>query len=77
MRSNNDNELASAEAKMPEITEEIKEIEFDEMWHFIGTKTKENGYSKQWIAKQEKLLPWLQVIVMLKPSENYTTKSNN
>ena len=68
---------ASAETKMPEITEEIKEIEFDEMWHFIGAKKKENGYSKLWIAKQEKLLPGLQVIVMLKPSENCTTKSNN
>ena len=67
----------SAETKMPEITEEIKEIEFDEMWHFIGAKKKENGYSKLWIAKQEKLLPGLQVIVMLKPSENCTTKSNN
>ena len=29
---------ASAEAKMPEITEDIEEIEFDEMWHFIGQK---------------------------------------
>ena len=27
---------ASAETKMSETTEEIKEIEFDEMWHFIG-----------------------------------------
>ena len=29
---------ASAEVKMPEITNDIKEIEFDEMWHFIGSK---------------------------------------
>ena len=31
---------ASAETKMSETTEEIKEIEFDEMWHFIGAKKK-------------------------------------
>ncbi len=29
---------AGAEAKMPEITEDIKEIEIDEMWYFIGSK---------------------------------------
>ena len=29
---------AGAEAKMPEITEDIEEIEFDEMWHFVGSK---------------------------------------
>ena len=67
---------AAAEAKMPEITENIEEIEFDEMWHFMGSKKTKNGSSKQWIVKQEKLLPGLQVIVMLKPSKNYTIKSN-
>ncbi len=29
---------AGAEVKMPEISEDNKEIEFDEMWHFIGSK---------------------------------------
>ncbi len=65
---------AGAEAKMPEITEDIKEIEIDEMWHFIGSK--KNGSSRQWIVKQEKLLPGLQVTVMLQLSKNCTTKSN-
>ena len=67
---------AAAETKMPEITNDIKEIEFDEMWHFIGSKKTKNGYSKLLIANQEKLLPGLQVTVMLQLSENYTTNSN-
>ncbi len=67
---------AGAEAKMPEITEDIKEIEFDEMWHFIGSKKTKNGFSRQWIVKQEKLLPGLQVTVMLQLSKNCTNKLN-
>ena len=67
---------ASAETKMPEITNDIKEIEFDEMWHFIGSKKTKNGFSKLLIANQEKLLPGLQVTVMLQLSENYTANSN-
>ena len=65
---------AGAEAKMPEITEDIEEIEFDEMWHFVGSKKTKNGSSKQWIVKQERLSPGLRVIVMLQPSKNYTTR---
>ena len=67
---------ASAEEKMPKITEDIEEIEFDEMWHFVGSKKTKNGSSKQWIVKQEKLLPGLQVTVMLQPSKNCIAKSN-
>jgi hypothetical protein len=67
---------AGAEAKMPEITEDVKEIEIDEMRHFIRSKKTKNGSSKQWILRQEKLLPGLQVTVMLQLSENCTTKSN-
>ena len=65
---------AGAEAKMPEITEDIEEIEFDEMWHFVGSKKTKNGSSKQWIVKQERLSPGLRVIVMLQPSRNCTTR---
>ena len=67
---------ASAEVKMPKITEDIEEIEFDEMWHFIGQKKTKNGSSKQWIVKQEKLLPGLRVTVMLQPLKNCMNKSN-
>ena len=65
---------ASAEVKMPEITEDIKEIEFDEMWHFIGSKKTKNGSLKQWIVKQEKLLPGLRVIAILQPLKNCINK---
>ena len=68
---------ASAEVKMPEITNDIKEIEFDEMWHFIGSKKTKNGSSKLLIVNQEKLLPGLRVTAILRLSENYTTKSNS
>ena len=67
---------ASAEVKMPEITNDIKEIEFDEMWHFIGSKKTKNGSSKLLIVNQEKLLPGLRVTAILRLSGNYTTKSN-
>ena len=65
---------AGAEAKMPEITEDIEEIEFDEMWHFVGSKKTKNGSSKQWIVKQERLSPGLRVIVMLQSSKICTTR---
>lgn len=65
---------ASAEVKMPDITDDIKEIEFDEMWHFIGSKKTKNGYLKPLIVSQEKLLPGLQVIVMLRPLKSSTTR---
>ena len=61
---------------MPEITNDIKEIELDEMWHFIGSKKTKNGSSKLLIVNQEKLLHGLRVTVMLQPLENYTVKSN-
>ena len=67
---------ASAEIKMPKITEDIEEIEFDEMWHFIGQKKTKNGFSKLLIVKQEKLLPGLRVTVILQPSKTCTIKSN-
>jgi transposase len=60
----------------PEISNEIKEIEFDEMWHFIRSKKTKNGSSKRWIVVQGELLPGLQAVVMLQPSKDFTTKSN-
>ena len=33
----------------------IKEMEFDEMWHFIGSKKTSSGLSKPWIVLQEEL----------------------
>ena len=56
----------------PVISGSIKEIEFDEMWHFIQSKKTKNGSSKPWIVAQGELLPGLSVVVMLKPSNDST-----
>ena len=63
---------AGLEAKDPEISGDIKEIEFDEMWHFINSKKTRNGYSKRLIVARGELLPGLQASVILRPSENFT-----
>ena len=58
----------------PEINTSIKEIEFDEMWHFIDSKKTKNGLLRPWIVLQSEPLPGLQAVVMLLPSNAFTTK---
>ena len=58
----------------PVISNSIKEIEFDEIWHFIQSKKIRNGLLKPWIVVQGELLPGLSVIVMLQPSDVSTIK---
>jgi len=60
----------------PKVSNEIKEIEFDEMWHFIQSKKNQYGSSRRWIVAQGELLPGLLGIVMLQPSDGYTKKLN-
>lgn len=60
----------------PEISSSIKEIEFDEMWHFINSKKTKSGSLKPWIVAQGELLPGLQAVVMLKPSKDFITRSS-
>jgi transposase-like protein len=60
----------------PEIADDIREMEFDEMWHFVGSKKTNIGSSRPWIVAQNELLPGLQVTVIFQPLGNYTTKSN-
>ena len=60
----------------PVISSSIKEIEFDEMWHFINSKKTKSGSLKPWIVAQGELLPGLQAVVMLKPSKSFTIRSN-
>ena len=57
-----------------QISSDICEIEFDEMWHFIQKKVKSSGSLKRWIVIQGELLPGLQGIVMLQRSNDFTTK---
>jgi transposase len=58
----------------PTIPNDVKEMEFDEMWHFIGKKKQNFGSSKPWIVAQGELWHGSQVIVMLQPSNNSMTK---
>ena len=62
--------------KEPEISAEIREMEFDEMWHFVGSKKTKNGLSKPWIVLHGELWPGLSAVVMLQPSSGSTTRSN-
>ena len=66
----------AAVMKEPGIRATIRNIEFDEMWHFIQSKKTKNGSSKQWIVIQGELLDGLSAIVMLKPSEGCMIKSS-
>jgi len=59
----------------PVVDENIKEIEIDEMWHFLQSKKTKNGLSRPWIVKQGELSPGLSVGIMLQRHENYTTSS--
>ena len=58
----------------PSISGSIREMEFDEMWHFIKSKKTKNGSLKPWIVAQGELLPGLQAIVMLQPLNASTKK---
>ena len=58
----------------PVVGEGIEAIEFDEMWHFVGKKNGNCGSSKQLVAAQGELLPGYSVVVMLKHSDDCTTK---
>jgi len=60
----------------PAIPGTIREMEFDEMWHFIGAKKTKSGSSKPWIVLQSEPWPGLSAVVMLQPSGGSTRKSN-
>ena len=58
----------------PTIGDEIRSIDFDEMWHFIQSKKESSGLSKPWIIVQGELLPGYSVVVMLQLSNDCMTK---
>ena len=64
-------------AKLPEpaVAGDIKEMEFDEMWHFIGSKKTKSGSSRRWIVAQGELWPGWSAVVMLQRSGGSTTRS--
>ena len=61
---------------LPIVSGQIKEMEFDEMWHFVGSKKTKNGSSKPWIVATGELWPGLSAVVMLQLSGDSMTKSN-
>ena len=60
----------------PVVSAEVKEIEIDEMWHFLHSKKTKDGSSKPWIVTHGELSPGFSVVVMLQRSENYIASSN-
>ena len=59
----------------PGVPGDIKEMEFDELWHFIGSKKTSSGSSRRWIVAQGEPWPGLQAVVILKPAGGSTIKS--
>jgi transposase len=67
---------AAASTDEPTIAEDIQEIEFDEMWHFIQSKKEKFGSLKPWIVAQGEPLPGYSVVVMLQHFNGSTINSN-
>jgi transposase-like protein len=51
-----------------EVSGEIKQMEFDEMWHFIGSKKGSFGSSRPLTVAQGEPWPGRSVVVILQPS---------
>jgi transposase-like protein len=58
----------------PNVSADIKQMEFDEMWHFVGSKKESFGSSKPLTVAHGELWPGYSAIVILQPSKDYTTK---
>ena len=58
----------------PEVTGEITQIEFDEMWHFIGSKKESYGSLKPLTVIHGEPWPGYSAVVILQPSDGSTRK---
>ena len=58
----------------PTVSGEIKEMEFDEMWHFIGSKKTNFRSSKPLIVAQGTLWHGCLAVVILQHSDDSTLK---
>ncbi|WP_339041865.1 hypothetical protein [Candidatus Lariskella endosymbiont of Hedychridium roseum] len=65
---------AMGKTQEPVVSSDIMEMEFDEMWHFIGSKKTSFGSLKRLIVVQGEPLHGLQAIVILQHSKSSTTK---
>ena len=58
----------------PKVSGDIKEVEFDELWHFIVSKKTNFGSSKPLTVVQGEPWPGCSAVVILQHSEGVTTK---
>ena len=58
----------------PSVSGDIAEMEFDEMWHFIGQKKRNFGSSKRLIVAHGELWAGCSAIVILRHSDDCTTR---
>ncbi len=58
----------------PKIAGDIMQMEFDEMWHFIGSKKTSFGSSRPLTVAHAELWPEYPAIVILQPSNDFTTR---
>jgi hypothetical protein len=58
----------------PEVPGDITQMEFDEMWHFVGSKKTSFGSSKPLTVAQGKLWPGCSAIVILQHFNDSTTR---
>ena len=58
----------------PEVPGGIREMEFDEMWHFVGSKKTSSGSSRRLTVAHGEPWPGCSAIVMLRPSGSSTGK---
>jgi len=58
----------------PTVGEDIKEMEFDEMWHFIGKKKENFGSSKRLIVVEGAPWPGCSAIVIVQLSDDCITR---
>jgi transposase len=67
---------AAAQVDETEIAEDIQEIAFNEMWHFLQSKKENFGSLKPWIVAQGAPWPGYWAVVMLQRSNGSLIKSN-
>jgi transposase len=56
----------------PDISSSIKEVSFDEMWHFLNKKKEKFGSGGQWSVFEIKPLDGLSGLVLLQHSESFS-----
>ena len=64
----------SRKLEEPGISDNIKDIELDEMWHFYDSKKNRFGFGKPLIAREIKLSHGWSVLATLHRAKSYTTK---